>query len=70
MSRPPANRYASKEVTRQHQRTMLGALLIMRDRLDNVDVDSLARSYGTTPDEVRRAIDHETQRRTVARRTA
>lgn len=68
MSRP--NRYASKEVTRQHQRTMLGALLIMRDRLDNVDVESLARSYGTTPDEVRKAIDHETQRRTVARRTA
>lgn len=66
----PANRYASKEVTRQHQRTMLGALLIMRDRLDNIDVESLARSYGTTPDEVRKAIDHETQRRMVARLTA
>ena len=68
MSRP--NRYASKEVTRQHQRVMLGACLIQRENLDTVDVDSLARSYGTTPDEVRKAIDYEKQRRTVARRTA
>ena len=62
------NRYASKEVTRQHQRVMLGACLIQRENLETVDVDSLARSYGTTVDDVRRAVDHERQRRTAARR--
>ena len=62
------NRHASKEVTRHHQRTMLGALLIMRDNLDTIDAESLARSYGTSADEVRKAIDHEKQRRTVASR--
>lgn len=68
MSARRPNRYASKEVTRQHQRTMLGALLIMRDQLDTIDVESLARSYGTTPDDVRRAVEHERLRRTVAGR--
>lgn len=67
MSRP-GSRHASKEVTRHHQRTMLGALLIMRDNLDTIDVESLARSYGTSADEVRKAINHEKQRRTVASR--
>jgi hypothetical protein len=66
MSRP--NRYASKEVTRQHQRVMLGACLIQRENLETVDVGSLARSYGTTPDDVRKAVEHERQRRTVAGR--
>jgi len=64
----PRGKHASKEVTRHHQRVMLGALLIQRDNLDTIDVDSLARSYGTNADEVRRAIEQERQRRTVANR--
>lgn len=58
-----ARQYAKTAPTKAKLRTALNTLLIMRDSLDGIDVDSLARSYGVDADEVRRLIVAEKRRR-------
>lgn len=56
-------RHAPKQPTKAALRQALSALLIMRDRLDNVDTASLARSYGMPETQVAEMIADELRRR-------
>ena len=56
-------RYGSKQVSKTHNRTALSMLITMRDRLDNVDVASLARSYGVPEAQVAEMVKAEIARR-------
>lgn len=58
-----ARQFSKAAPTRAAKRTALNALLTMREDLDGVDVDSLARSYSVEADEVRRLIADEKRRR-------
>lgn len=55
--------FGSKTVSKAHQRTALGQLLIMRASLDGVDAGSLARSYGLPLPEIEQMIAGERRRR-------
>ena len=56
--------FGSKQPTKSALKQALTSLLIMRDRLDNVDRASLARSYGVTEAEVGAMVQAEQTRRT------
>ena len=56
-------RYAPKSVSKAHNRTALSMLITMRDRLDNVDAASLARSYGVPEAQVAEMVRVEIARR-------
>lgn len=58
--------YGSKTVSKVHQRTALGQLLVMRATLDGIDPAGLSRSYGLPVPEVETLIAAERNRRKAA----
>lgn len=58
--------YGSKQPSRAYQRTALQMVLVHRENLDGVNVESLARSHGIAVAEVERALSEERQRRAQA----
>jgi hypothetical protein len=55
--------YGNKQPTKAALRTALGMILVMRERLDNVDCAGLARSYGVTEQDVADMVAAERMRR-------
>lgn len=55
--------FGNKQPTKQALRTALGAVLVMRDNLDNVDCAGLARSYSVTEQDVADMVAAERMRR-------
>lgn len=55
--------FGSKQPTKQALRTALGAVIVMRDRLDNIDCAGLARSYGVSEQDVADMVAAERMRR-------
>lgn len=55
--------FGNKQPTKQALRTALGAVLVMRPSLDNVDCAGLARSYGMTEQDVADMVAAERMRR-------
>ena len=58
-----ARQYTKTAPTKAAKRAALSALLTMRETLDGVDVDSLARYYGVPANDVRDMIVAEQKRR-------
>lgn len=56
-------RYGSKQVSRAYHRAALQLVLVQRETLDSINIESLARSHGLTPAEVEKAIASERERR-------
>ena len=55
--------FGNKQPTKAALRQALSTLLVMRDRLDNIDPGSLARSYGVTEQDVAQMVAAERVRR-------
>lgn len=56
-------RYGSKQVSKAHNRVALAQVLLARASLDEVNVESLSRSYGIAVPEIDKMIAAERQRR-------
>lgn len=59
----PVTRHAPARMTRQHNRTAAQGVLIHRDDLDAINIESFCRSYGLREDEARKMIGEERRRR-------
>lgn len=55
--------FGNKQPTKAALRTALGAVLVMRERLDNVDCAGLARAYGVPEQDVADMVAAERMRR-------
>lgn len=55
--------FGNKQPTKAALRTALQSVILMRDRLDNVDLAGLARSYGVTEQDVADMVSAERMRR-------
>lgn len=56
-------RYGSKQVSKTHNRVALAQVLLTRASLDDVNLESLSRSYGVSVADIDRMVAAERQRR-------
>lgn len=61
--KPQRTHYGKPKPTRAALRVSLMQVLSLRDNLDTIAIDSLARSYAMTAADVQRMIDDEKARR-------
>ena len=58
-----SRQFGSKQVSKAHNRAALMQVIIFRENLDGLNVESLSRSYGVPATEVIQILENEKRKR-------